>query len=199
MATICRKILKYVVVSTPKPVVNIDIHNFETGIFNVSASIWQILRYQSLVILARLSKNQLQVGDFLPKLAIQHYLITVINILTIAMFPDILRVIGAAWAYSYQMHVNLTQKQHNTTYIDRGGRNWACGWDRSIDKLMHQCSRHTSRHNQSFRAYLYLRSVVPKASLLPNKLHLDCYCCCCVCVLLGTCLPGHRTLVFSGI
>ena len=83
-------------VSTPKPVVNIDIHNFETGIFNVSTSIWQILGYQSLVLLAKPSKNQLQVGDFLPKLAIQHYLITVINILTIAMFPDILRVIGAA-------------------------------------------------------------------------------------------------------
>ena len=124
MATICRKILKYIVVSTPKPVVNIDIHNFETGIFNVSTSIWQILGYQSLVLLAKPSKNQLQVGDFLPKLAIQHYLITVINILIIAMFPDILWVIGAAWAYSYQMHVNLTQKQHNTTYTDRGEYPW---------------------------------------------------------------------------
>ena len=40
MATIRRKILQYVVVGAPEPVVNIDIHNFETVIFDVSVSIW---------------------------------------------------------------------------------------------------------------------------------------------------------------
>ena len=40
MAMIRWKILPYIVISAPKPVVDIDIDNFETDIFDVSASIW---------------------------------------------------------------------------------------------------------------------------------------------------------------
>ena len=62
MATIHRKILRYVVVGALKPVVNIDIDNFETDIFDVPVSIWRILGYQSLVLLVKQSKKQLQVS-----------------------------------------------------------------------------------------------------------------------------------------
>ena len=90
MAMIRHKILPYVVVSAPKSVVNIGIKNFETGIFDVSASIWQNTLYQSLVLLAKQSKNQLQVGDGIPKLSIEKYLIKVMNILAITMFQEVL-------------------------------------------------------------------------------------------------------------
>ena len=83
MVTICHKILIYVVFSAPKPVVNIDIYNFETGIFEVSASVWQIVRYQPLVLLAKQSKHELQVGDLILTLTVQDYLKTVINVLAI--------------------------------------------------------------------------------------------------------------------
>ena len=65
MATIRRKILTYVIVRAPKPVVNIGIDNFETGIFDVSASIWRVILFQSLLLLAKQSKNQLQVSELL--------------------------------------------------------------------------------------------------------------------------------------
>ena len=63
MATIRRKILTYVIVSAPKPVVNIDIRALGTGIFDVSATIWRMLGYKSLLLLAKQSKSQLQVGE----------------------------------------------------------------------------------------------------------------------------------------
>ena len=99
MAMIRRKILRYVVVSAPKPVVNPDMRAFETGIFDVSASIWQILAYQSLVLLAKQSKSKLQVGDFVRTSTVQDYLITVVNMLAISMFSEVLRMRGGARAY----------------------------------------------------------------------------------------------------
>ena len=99
MATIHRKILRYVVVSASKPVVNIDIRAFETGIFDVSASIWRIVGYQSLVLLAKQSKSKLQVGDFVRTSTVQDYLITVVNMLVISMFSEVLRMRGGARAY----------------------------------------------------------------------------------------------------
>ena len=77
-------------VSAPKPVVNIDINNFETGIFDVSASIWRILALQSLLLLAKQSKSQLRVGEGLLTCTVQNYLLTVIELLAIAMFPQVL-------------------------------------------------------------------------------------------------------------
>ena len=90
MATIRRKILRYVVVSAPKPVVNPDVEAFETGIFDGFARIWRILAYQSLVLLAKQSKSKLQVGDFVRTSTVQDYLITVVNILAITMLLEIL-------------------------------------------------------------------------------------------------------------
>ena len=104
-----RKILSYVTVSAPKPVVNIDIQAFETGIFDVSATIWWILGYQSLLLLVKQSKSQLQVGEDVPTHTVQTYLLTVINILAITMFPDVLRILGGARAFSYRMHVYFTR------------------------------------------------------------------------------------------
>ena len=68
-------------VSAPKPVVDIDINKFETGIFNVSASIFgeTCYVYQLLVLSAKQSKNQLQVSDYVPTLEIEKYLIIIIN------------------------------------------------------------------------------------------------------------------------
>ena len=40
--------------------VNIGIDNFETGIFDVSASIWGINLYKHLVLFAKRSKNKLK-------------------------------------------------------------------------------------------------------------------------------------------
>ena len=80
MAAIHRKILSYVIVSAPKPVVNIDIPDFENGIFDVSATIWWILGYQSLVLLAKQSKSKLQVGEDWLTHTVQSYLLIVINI-----------------------------------------------------------------------------------------------------------------------
>ena len=63
MATIRRKILSYVTVSAPKQVGHIDIRAFETDIFDVSATIWRILEYQYLLLLAKQSMSQLQVDE----------------------------------------------------------------------------------------------------------------------------------------
>ena len=109
MAMIRSKFLRYVAISAPKPVVNIDMRAFETGIFDVSASIWRILAYESLVLLAKQSRSQLQVGDSILTLTVQDYLITIIKILAITMFIEVLRMRGGARAYSYRMHVYLTQ------------------------------------------------------------------------------------------
>ena len=38
-----------------------------------------------------------------------NYLLTVIKILAITMFPEVLRMRGGARVYSYQMHVYFTQ------------------------------------------------------------------------------------------
>ena len=108
MATNRRKILGYVIVSAPKPVVNIGMPNFETGIFDVSASIWRIWAFQSLVLLAKQSKNQLQVGGVLPTYTVQDYLLTVFTILVINMFPEVFRIRGDTRAYSYRIHVYFT-------------------------------------------------------------------------------------------
>ena len=94
--------------AAPKPVVNIDIDNFETGIFDVSASIWQKVLYQLLVLWAKQSKNQLQVSDFATTLTTQKCLITINNALAIAMFPEVLRMRGDARAYSDREHVYFT-------------------------------------------------------------------------------------------
>ena len=82
---------------------------FETGIFNMSASIWRILALQSLVRLAKQLKSQLQVGDKSLTLTVQAYLMTVVNILATTMFAEVLRMRGGARAYSYRMHVYFTQ------------------------------------------------------------------------------------------
>ena len=58
-----RKFLPYVVVGAPKPVVDVVMPAFETGIFDVSTSIWRILALQSQLLLAKQSKSQLQVGE----------------------------------------------------------------------------------------------------------------------------------------
>ena len=109
MVTIHRKIFSYVSVSAPKPVVNIDIRDFETGIFDVSTTIWRMLGYQSLLLLAKQSKSQLQVGEDSATYTAQIYLLTVIDLLAITMFPEVLRIGGgAARAFSYQMHVYFT-------------------------------------------------------------------------------------------
>ena len=109
MAAIHRKYLRYVVVRGPKPLVNLVMRAFETGIFSVSASIWRILALQSLVRLAKQLKSQLQVGDKSLTLTVQAYLITVVNILATTMFAEVLRMRGGARAYSYRMHVYFTQ------------------------------------------------------------------------------------------
>ena len=109
MAMIRRKILTYVAISAPKPVVDIDMRAFETGIFDVSASIWRKVLYQTLVLLAKQSRKQLQVSDNKLTLTVQDYLITVIKILAITMFIEVLRMRGGARAYSYRIHVYLTQ------------------------------------------------------------------------------------------
>ena len=101
MAMIRREILPYVVVSAPKPVVNIDIRAFETGIFNVSATIWRIFGNQSLLLLAKQSKSQLQVGENILNALVQNYPVKVIDKLASAMFSEVLRVKGGARAYSY--------------------------------------------------------------------------------------------------
>ena len=80
MAMIRREILWYIMASAPKPVVNIDINNFETGIFDVSASIiWWNTWYQLLVLSAKQSKNQLQVSEWLPPPTVQKCLNVVNN------------------------------------------------------------------------------------------------------------------------
>ena len=124
MATICRKILRYIIVSAPKPVVNIAMQAFETGIFVVFASSWQILAYQSLVLLAKQSKTQLQVGEYVLTSTVRDYLIIVVNILAITMFPEVLQMRGGARAYSYTP-IECTCILHKCstmlhTYADRG-------------------------------------------------------------------------------
>ena len=105
MATIRRQILGYVIVGAPKPVVNIGMPIFETGIFDVSASIWRICAFQSLVLLAKQSKSQLKVDDIVPTCAVQDNLLTVFNILAINIFPGVLRIRGGTRAYSYRINV----------------------------------------------------------------------------------------------
>ena len=69
-------------------VVNIVIPAFETGIFDVSATSWRILALQSLILLVKQSKSQLQVGNYGLTPAVQAYLIKVDNILAINMFSE---------------------------------------------------------------------------------------------------------------
>ena len=109
MAMICHKFLPYVVVSAPKPVVDAVMRAFETGIFDVSASIWRTLALQSQLLLAKQSESQLQVGENWHKFTVQTYLLTFIKILAIIMFPEVLRMRWGAGACSCRMRVYFTQ------------------------------------------------------------------------------------------
>ena len=120
MAMIHHKILLYVVVSAPKSVIEAWMPGLTGDLFNVSASIWQLWAFKSLVFLAKQSKNQLQVCNHLLTPTVQNYLLIIVNILTITMFPEVLWMRGGTRAYSYRMHVYFTQMYHNFTYADRG-------------------------------------------------------------------------------
>ena len=89
-------------------VVNIGIDNFETGIFDVSASIWRITLFQSIVLSAKQSKNKLQVDEKTRTPTVQTYLLTGMGILASVMFRQVLRVRGGARTHSYRMHVYFT-------------------------------------------------------------------------------------------
>ena len=106
MVTIRHKILRYVV--APNPVVNINIDDFETGILDVSASIWRNILYQLLVLSANQLKNQLHISDYVSTLTIQKCLITVNYVLAISMFPDVLRMRGGTRAHSDQKHGKIS-------------------------------------------------------------------------------------------
>ena len=107
MATVCRKILPYVVVSVPKPVAGIVMRAFETDILDVSASIWQILALQSQLLMAKQSKSQLQVGEKTHTCTVHDYLLTGIKILVIVMFPEVLRMRRGERAYSYILNARV--------------------------------------------------------------------------------------------
>ena len=76
--------------------------------------------FQSLVLSAKQSKHQLQVGEEIRTPTVQNYLLPVMNILASAMFREVLRVRGGARAHSYRMRVYFTQKSYRVTYSGRG-------------------------------------------------------------------------------